>query len=107
MRISLSFGCMSTEHKKSPPEPATPVVVAPMQLAKRAATRGSWKPGEAPVSGGRPRGAVGKITRTMKNAVVAAAEELGRLNTDEWAVAMPSRRVDGRRFSRPRPPGLL
>ena len=31
----------------------------------------------------------------------------GRLNTDEWAVAMPSRRVDGRRFSRPRPPGLL
>jgi len=56
-----------------------------MRLAKRAATRGSWGKGEAPVSGGRPPGAVNRITRTMKNAAVAAAEELGNLHVDDWA----------------------
>jgi hypothetical protein len=76
---------MSTERKKRSGEQAETLVMAPMRLAKRAATAGSWGKGEAPLSGGRPPGAVNKITRTMKNAAVAAAEELGRLNTDEWA----------------------
>jgi hypothetical protein len=32
----------------------------------------------------RPKGALNWITRTMKDAVVAAAEELGRVDFDKW-----------------------
>jgi hypothetical protein len=56
----------------------------PMQVHERKANATSWKPGGAPQSS-RPPGVVNKNTRTMKNAAVAAAEELGRLHTDEWA----------------------
>jgi hypothetical protein len=33
---------------------------------------------------GRPPGSLNKITRTMKDALVAAAVELGQLHTDKW-----------------------
>jgi hypothetical protein len=36
-------------------------------------------------SEGRPVGSLNKITRTMKDALVAAAVELGQLHTDQWA----------------------
>jgi hypothetical protein len=33
---------------------------------------------------GRPKGSLNKITRTMKDAIVAAAEELGHIDFDKW-----------------------
>jgi hypothetical protein len=41
---------------------------------------------------------VNKITRTMKNAAVAAAEELGRLHTDAWIEHVKQPDPDGKRL---------
>jgi hypothetical protein len=45
---------MSGEHKKRSGEQGETLVVAPMRLAKRAATAGSWGKGEAMCSGRCP-----------------------------------------------------
>jgi len=34
---------------------------------------------------GRPPGAVNKMTRTIRDAVIAAADELGRIKPKEWS----------------------
>jgi hypothetical protein len=80
---------MTTGVKKTPIEQSETTVVAPMRMAGRSATSGSWKKGEAPdvaarqpqAGPGRPPIVPNKITRTMKDAAVAAAEELGWLDT--------------------------
>jgi hypothetical protein len=60
------------------------MVVTGVQLSNRAANSTSWKKGENPTKG-RTVGSLNKITRTMKDAAVAAAEELGHLPIKQWA----------------------
>jgi hypothetical protein len=42
---------------------------------------------------GRPRGTLNKITRTMKDAAVAAAEELGHIPYKDWAKSLVGDRL--------------
>jgi len=53
-------------------------------VAPKSATPASWTKGNAP-KGGRPPGTLNKLTRTMKDAAVAAADELGQLPLKQWA----------------------
>jgi hypothetical protein len=60
------------------------MVVTGVQLSNRAANSTSWKKGENPTKG-RTVGSLNKITRTMKDAAVEAANELGQLPLKQWA----------------------
>jgi len=51
----------------------------------RQATPTSWSKENHPVSKGKPPGTLNKLTRTMKDAAVLAAEELGQIPMKDWA----------------------
>jgi hypothetical protein len=79
------FSTMSDERRKLPPEARPGDVLVPRPVvAPKAATPGSWTKETRPKSH-RPVGALNRITRSMKDAAVAAAEELGRLPVKKWA----------------------
>ena len=70
---------------KKQAEPST--INIPSVVIGKQATPASWKKGTQPAGAGnkgRPAGALNKITRTMKDAAVAAAEELGCLPVSKW-----------------------
>src|SRR5271167_3335193 len=76
---------MSDERHKEPPEARPGDVLVPRPVvAPKAATPGSWTKETRP-KGGRPPGTLNKLTRTMKDAAVAAADELGQIPTKHWA----------------------
>ena len=60
------------------------VVVPRPVVAPRAKTAGSWTKETRPNSV-RPAGALNRITRTMKDAAVEAAHELGQVPVKQWA----------------------
>jgi hypothetical protein len=60
----------------------------------RPATSGTWKKGQGPPRGSRA-GIPNKISRTLKDAAIAAAEELGQLDRDKWAEAVKAGESDG------------
>jgi hypothetical protein len=45
---------------------------------------GQYSADKPPPHPGRPKGSLNRITRTMKDAVIAAAEELGQIDFDKW-----------------------
>jgi hypothetical protein len=63
-----------------------PVVVARVEISRRHATPGSFTKGNRPAGAnkGKPVGTLNKITRTMKDAAIAAAEELGHYDVKDW-----------------------
>jgi hypothetical protein len=60
--------------------------IAPLRLkSRRRSNRGMIAKGPDPKRHpGRPPGSLNKITRTMKDAAIAAAFELGQLGFDKW-----------------------
>ena len=62
-------------------------------VAPKPATPGSWTKETRPAGAnrGKPVGTLNRITRTMKDAAVAAAEELGHLPMKKWAAQVQLR----------------
>jgi hypothetical protein len=76
---------MSDKEPKFAPEARPGDVVVPRPVvAPRAATAGSWTKETRP-NGVKPVGALNRLTRTMKDSAVAAAEELGQVPMKQWA----------------------
>jgi hypothetical protein len=71
--------------------------IAPLRVKSRhKSNRGMIAEGPDPRRHpGRPPGSLNKITRTMKDALVAAAFELGQLHTDNWEEAIKEPDPDG------------
>jgi hypothetical protein len=75
---------MSDEERKLRLEGGPDDVAVPRPVvAPRAKTAGSWTKETRPNSV-RPAGALNRITRTMKDAAVEAAHELGRAPVKQW-----------------------
>jgi hypothetical protein len=63
---------------------ANPTEIAPVRLRMPGANKGSFSEDNPPRGRGRPAGSPNKATRTMKDAAVAAAEELGQVPVSTW-----------------------
>jgi hypothetical protein len=73
------------------------IEIAPLRLKSRhKSNRGMITKGPDPKRHpGRPPGSLNKITRTMKDALIAAVVELGQLHTDQWEEAAKQPDPDG------------
>jgi hypothetical protein len=58
--------------------------IGPFRTRAPAKHAGQFSETNPPPRPGRPKGSLNRITRTMKDAVVAAAEELGQIDFDKW-----------------------
>jgi hypothetical protein len=75
------------EDSKEPAKPSGGTEVGPFRVRSAAPNAGSFTGNKQPDKNpGRPPGSLNKITRTMKDAAVAAAEELGHHDRDQWTL---------------------
>jgi hypothetical protein len=64
----------------------TPAEQQPDRARSPAPNTGNFSKKQPDKNPGRPPGSLNKITRTMKDAAVAAAEELGHHDRDQWTL---------------------
>jgi hypothetical protein len=93
------LGCAKPDKKSANAEGSSiegghTVAVTSVQLSNRHANATSWKKGGNPTKGRHP-GTLNKITRTMKDAAVAAAEELGHIPYKQWAKQLAASTCSG------------
>jgi hypothetical protein len=77
-------------------EQAMTVEIAPLRLKRpHRVNSGNMVKGESRNLGGRPPGSLNKITRTLKDALIAAAVELGQLPLSQWEAELEKPDSDG------------
>jgi hypothetical protein len=70
--------------------------IAPLRLKRpHRVHSGNMAKGESRNLGGRPPGSLNKITRTLKDALIAAAVELGQLPLSQWEAELEKPDSDG------------
>jgi hypothetical protein len=90
---------MSEDNKK----PNTIVDVTPVRVPHRISHGNYSKDRQPQRNPGRPPGSLNKITREMRDAVIAAAEELGHIPYKDWAKQLEVGDENGMKLSGDRP----